>query len=599
MNLAYKLPYTPDYTYIETEDAARKALTYLDRHPMLGLDTETDGLDPITNKVILIQLGTAHKAFLFDMRKLGIDLLEPLLTSDKHLKLLQHAKFDYQMLKYNFGVQVKNIYDTMIAEQLIHLGLYHKAGLAHLVRKYLGFDIEKGLAKSFIDRYDAELTNHQLQYAANDALVLFPIYTQQQEEIKKHGLEIACDVEFGCIPAVGEMELNGIKLASDKWLELAKTFLKKRDVVRAAISADLARTVPQDTLFGLPSVNLGSPAQLKIALKKLGFDLEDTKDATLRRYKGAEVIDKLLKFRKYEKTVTTYGPTFLENIHPVTGRIHSDFRQLVRTGRFSCSVTRGAGLQQIKTDSEFRDCFIAEDGYDMITSDYSQMELRILAEYSKDPNWLYAFEHDIDLHSATAAAVFDVPVEDVKTKYKDLRNKAKAINFGLAYGMSEYGLAARLGITTKAAAAMIQKYFEACPGVKRFLDESGEFAVRNHFIRTISGRKRFFNMPSMDDPEFENIKRSISRMGKNTPIQGSNADVIKRALKYVQNSIDSTGLDAKIVHCVHDEIVVESKKEVTQDVVPMIEKGLCDAYTDFFKKVPIKVDTAIKPHWSK
>jgi len=599
MNLAYKLPYTPDYTYITEEEEARKALTYLDRHPVIGLDTETDGLDPFVNKVILIQMGTAHKSFLFDMRRLGVDLLEPLLTSKNHLKLLQHAKFDYQMIKSGLGVQVKNIYDTMIAEQLLLLGLFHKSNLAELVRKYLGFDIEKGLAKSFIDRYDAELTEHQKQYAANDTLVLFPIYQQQLEEIKKHGLETACDVEFGCIHAVAEMELNGIKLDSDQWLELSKVFTVKRDRVAIEISEMLARTVAQNTLFGIPPVNLGSPAQLITALRKLGFELDDTKDATLKRYRGAEVIDKLLEFRKYEKAVTTYGPTFLENIHPATGRIHSDFRQLVRTGRFSCSVTKGAGLQQIKRESEFRSCFVAEEGYDMITSDYSQMELRILAEYSKDPNWIHAFKNNIDLHSATAAAVFDVPVEDVKTKYPDLRNKAKAINFGLAYGMSEYGLADRLGITSKDAQAMIAKYFEACPGVKRFLEESGKFAVQNHFIRTISGRKRFFNMPSLDDPEFEGIRRGIERMGKNTPIQGSNADVIKRALKYLQNEIDDRKCDAKIVHCVHDEVVVESRKDITEEVVPMIEKCLCDAYKDFFKEVPIKTDTAVKPHWSK
>lgn len=599
MSLAYKLPYTPDYTYIDTEEGIGKAFNYLDRFPVIGIDTETDGLDPIVNKVILVQIGTAHKVFLFDMRKLGSELLEPMLTSKKHTKLLQHAKFDYQMVRQNFGIKINNIYDTMIAEQMLHLGLFHKAGLAELVRKYLGFDIEKGLAKSFIDRYDAALTDHQLQYAANDVLVLHPIYQQQQEDIKKHELGLACDVEFGCIPAVAMMETNGIKLDGDKWLELSKGFTIKRNKVAKELSDILAATVAQSALFGLPSVNLDSPAQLITALNKLGFDLSDTRDATLKQYKGNKVIDLLLDFRKYEKAVTTYGPTFLENIHPVTGRIHSKFNQLVRTGRFSCQTKKGAGLQQIKRESEFRRCFVAEEGHNMITSDYSQMELRILAEYSKDPNWIKAFNEGIDLHSATAAAVFDVPVEEVKPNYPDLRNKAKAINFGLAYGMSEYGLAARLGITPDEAKSMIAKYFEACPGVKRFLDESGRFAVENHFIRTISGRKRFFTMPSIDDPDFDKIKRSIERMGKNTPIQGSNADVTKRALEYVQNEIDKHNYKSKIVHCVHDEVVVESPKEEIDEMVPVLEKCLKDAYYDFFQTVPIKTDTAIEPYWSK
>ncbi len=604
----YRLPYSPNYTYVETEDAARKALNYLDGHPVLGVDTETEGKDPLNDRVILIQIGTPHKAYLFDVRKIGAELVAPILESEKHLKLLQFAKFDYQMVKQNHNIRIKRIYDTMLTEQLLHLGMYVKVSLSDLVRRYLGFDIEKAMAKSFVDRYDAALEEQQLMYAANDVLVLHDIYHQQLADIQKNGLERVCKLEFECVAPVAQMELNGIKLDDKKWMVLSEEIKEQRDEVAARLSDKLRVATPQQTLFGVEPVNLASPSQLLSALRSMGFDLENTSVANLKLYEGNEIIDVLLKHRELEKAVTSYGAVFLKNIHPKTGRIHARYRQLVSTGRFSCSSRFGAGLQQIKKESDFRSCFIAEDGHSITTSDYSNMELRIIADYSNDPLWVNAFKENIDMHATTASLVFGPSVEEVMAderlpdsdpNKKWYRDKAKAINFGLAYGMSAFGLSKRLSISKEAAQQMINTFFAACKDVKSFLDGSARRAVANQQIETISGRKRFFKMPKFDDPDFNRIRSSIERKGMNTPIQGSNADVIKQAMIYLQNEIEDRDLDAKLVHSIHDEVVIENNKSLDEEMPDIVQRNLHRAWNDFFERVPIKTDTVVRPCWSK
>jgi DNA polymerase I-like protein with 3'-5' exonuclease and polymerase domains len=604
----YKLPYTPNYEYITTEDRARKALNYLDGQPVLGVDTETSGKDPLTDKVILVQIGTAQKAYLFDVRQIGAELLAPILESDKHLKLLQYAKFDYQMVKQNHDIRIKRIYDTMLSEQLLHLGMFVKSSLEALVRKYLGFDIEKGLARSFVDRYEAALTKEQLEYAANDVIVLPEIYNQQLAEIERYGLERVCKLEFECVAPVAQMELNGIKLDDVKWMQLSEKVKEERARVAAELSKRLSVTTPQQTLFGVEPINLSSSVQLLRALRSMGFELENTNEGSLKYYKGNEIIDILLKFRELEKAVTSYGETFLKNIHPTTDRIHARYRQLVSTGRFSCSSRFGAGLQQIKKESDFRSCFISEPGYSITTSDYSNMELRIIADYSNDPFWVRAFKENIDMHATTASVAFGVSIEEVladaeladsNSSKKWYRDKAKAINFGLAYGMSEYGLSKRLNISKDEARRMIKNFFDACRGVKSFLDDSARSAVANQYIETISGRKRFFKLPKFDDPDFDRVRGSIERRGMNTPIQGSNADVIKQAMIYLQNEFDERDLDAKLVHCVHDEVVIENHESLDEEMPEIIERNLHKAWYDFFERVPIKTDTVVRKYWSK
>jgi hypothetical protein len=256
-------------------------------------------------------------------------------------------------------------------------------------------------------------------------------------------------------------------------------------------------------------------------------------------------------------------------------------------------------VQQIPSTSDFRKCFIAAPGYKLVTCDYSQAELRILAELSMDNAFVNAFQSGQDLHTLTAAQMFGVPVADVA---KPQRSAAKAINFGLAYGMGPGGLAPRLGVSLDEAKALISRYFAAYPGIQKWLDKAAKDSVRLGYSVTPLGRKRFYNLPD------ESLKRSseddwrkqiaaIERQGKNSPIQGSNADMIKLALINLRAAL--SGWDARTVNTVHDEIVVEAREDQAEEVKHLVEEAMLDAGKAILKEVPIVADAAVADYWSK
>jgi len=426
------------YNYTKEPSEAEKFIQILSKYPVIALDIEATSLDPFEAKPLLLQISSPYKCYIFDLRYLNYELFRNLLESDQ-LKLFQNVKYDYKILKQCCGLNLNNIYDTMLAEQLLHLGLYTRASLEYLALKYLNIKMEKAIRSSFID-FRGDFSEKQLEYAARDALVLFDIYNLQCPKLEEYDLVHVSNLEFEFVKPLAHIELNGMKLDSEKWLKISKEYEKRCNEVAEKLADKLGRFVPQQTLFGASPINLDSPDQLLKVLRLMGYNLNNTSKKSLSEYSNDPLIKEILGYREYSKAVTTYGEIFLKNIKDKTGRIHSDFRQLVATGRVSCSSDYGAGLQQIKKDSDFRSCFIAEDGYDIITSDYSQMELRILADYSNDSTFIEAFKHNEDIHAKTASVVFKVPI-DLVLKDDDLddhdpskvgyRYKAKAINFGL------------------------------------------------------------------------------------------------------------------------------------------------------------------------
>jgi DNA polymerase family A/LAGLIDADG-like domain len=292
---------------------------------------------------------------------------------------------------------------------------------------------------------------------------------------------------------------------------------KKRDAVRVELMEMLpGGAAKQASMFGGDEylINLNSAAQVMAEFKKLGIELEGTSEAELNKHNRPEV-KKLLEYRSHEKTLGSFGEGLLALINPNTGRIHPDFQQYgADTGRFSCS---NPNVQQIPATSDFRSCFIAPPGYKLITSDYSQAELRILAELSGDPAFLGAFESGGDLHKLAASQMFGVKIEDVS---KEQRNAAKAINFGLAYGMGPQGLALRIDKTVDEARELIASYFKAFSGVQKWLDKAGRDSVSKGYAPTPLGRKRYFDQPNRDDFDYRRKMSEIERQGKNAPIQG-------------------------------------------------------------------------------
>jgi hypothetical protein len=276
----------------------------------------------------------------------------------------------------------------------------------------------------------------------------------------------------------------------------------------------IADAVPQQSLFGGPAINLNSNSQLLETFGRMGLDLPDTMEATLLRY-DHPAIKKLLEYRSHEKTISAFGEKLLELIHAKTGRIHPDFNQLgADTGRFSCT---NPNVQQIPATSDFRSCFVAPEGYKLITCDYSQAELRILAQLSEDPAFIDAFCSGGDLHTLTASQMFQIPPDQVA---KPQRSAAKVINFGLAYGRGPAALGGQLGVSTEEAKRLIDQYFKAYAGIGRWLDKAARDAVRKGYSITMLGRKRYYRELDSSDPDYNRQRASVERQGKNSPIQG-------------------------------------------------------------------------------
>lgn len=589
----------PNYDYITNEGDAKKAMSFLANYPIHSIDTETTGLDMYEAKISLIQIGVNDKVFVFDVRhetehsSLHKDVLKPILTSNNHTRILQNALFDMKMIYRHMGFYLSNTYDTMLVEQLLNLGLPGvKVNLSALLLRYLGITMQKEPRLTFQD-YNQKFRDFQLIYAANDTVALETIKDLQWSKVQQEGLENVCRLEFEFLVPMAEMEGNGILLDVDRWSSIMVEVKKEMIETGNAVKSILEENQDQSTLFGVSTINIDSNLQLKKALNRYGLNMDNTGADTLKKHKGVPVIDALLDYRGAQKLISTYSDTLIEKINPHTGRLHTDFKQLVATGRMSSARPN---LQNIPKKQKFRSCFIAKEGYSLVTSDMASCELRILGNLSEDPVFLDCFKNNIDLHTRTASEIFDVHIDKVT---HDMRNAAKSINFGLCYGISPIGLARGLKISKKEAKRMIDKYFERYSGIEKYLEKAGKGAVLNRYTTTISGRKRYYNLPEYDHPDRKKIQRSIERRGKNANIQGASSDTIKEAMVLLVDRLVKDGYDAKLLLTVHDEVVVEVKEDQKYEVGKIVSQCLIDGFGRYFSLIPMEADSLIGPCWLK
>lgn len=589
----------PDYEYITDEESARRAMEILAGYPVHQVDVEATALDPYEAKWSLLQIGAGSQPrYVFDVRydtehsSLHPEVLDPILQDPNIIRILQNANYDMKIIKRNRGFYIPNIYDTMLVEQLLNLGRgFIRASFAALVDRYLGLTVDKEPRGTFM-KYDQKFEPYQLEYAANDVIPLEMVRDMQWDKVRKEKLENACRLEFEFLVPMCEMELNGILIDVDKWNVIMKDVDIERKKVKKIVQEILAETDSQTTLFGVSMVNIDSHAQLKSALNRYGVTTDSTSAGELQKFKGIPVIDAILDYRKASKLISTYAQSLLDKISPETGRLHTDFRQMVSTGRMSSS---NPNLQNIPGKQKFRSCFIAPEGYSLLTADMSGAELRILGNLSEDPVFVEAYATGQDLHTRTASEMFKVSYEE--GKLKKYRGAAKAINFGLCYGMSAVGLAKRLDITEMEAKQLINAYFGTYKGVKRFLDKAGKEAVRHRYSTTVSGRRRYYNMPPYDHPDRKKIQRSIERKGKNAGIQGANADTIKESMILLVERIKP--YDARLILTVHDEVVVEVVNEQREEVAKVVSQSLIDGFGRYFSTIPMEADALTGPCWLK
>jgi DNA polymerase I-like protein with 3'-5' exonuclease and polymerase domains len=590
-----------DFDYELIQDPSRLAVVaeMLARETVVGIDTETTGLDPYSAELLLLQIATADKVYVVDCKRIPPLALKPFLENPRVLKVAQNAKFEYEMLRQQTGITLCGVFDTMLAERLLTAGISREISLKAIAQKYIGAYLDKSVRESFYKLAasgDAYLAPEQLHYAARDAFIMMPIWRDQVKELKKQALEQVADIEFRCIAAVGDMELAGVRIDEGRWRKIIEDVAVQRDKASQELCEMLAPATMQTTMFGVPSINLNSNTQLIEALAKLGVMLPDTMEATLTKY-SHPAVSKLLEYRGHEKTLSAFGENVLSLINPKTRRIHPDFNQYgADTGRFSCTRPN---VQQIPATSDFRKCFVAAEGYKLVTCDYSQCELRVLAELSGDEGFVSAFKSGGDLHSLTASQMFGVPLEEVQ---KPQRNAAKAINFGLAYGMGPSSLAVRIGVSSEEGKDLVAKYFKAYPGIQRWLEKAAKDAVRLGYSATMLGRKRFYNLPDeslkrTSEDDWRKQIAAIERQGKNSPIQGCNADMTKLALIYLRSALKDW--DARTVNTVHDEIVVEVRADQAEEVQHIVEDAMLRAGQDILKVVPIVAEAAVADYWSK
>jgi DNA polymerase-1 len=577
------------YKLIAGSADVSEAIGEISRHEVIGVDTETTGLDPFRSRIRLLQIATPEKVFIFDLfasPALEHEGLRRLLSSKEKTKVFHNAKFDLKMLLHEFGVEVRGVFDTLLASQLITPEADARHGLALLSDRHLGELIDKTAQAS---DWSGSLSAEQYEYAAKDAALMLPLREKLIGRLNELGLNEVARLEFDCILAVAAMELAGMALDADCWRSLVQSVERAHELLSAELKRELAAGVQQLSLFGEPEINLDSRAQVMEALARMGIKVEGTRSWQLQPLaKQYPAIAKLLEYRSLQKALSSYGLSLLDHIHPVTGRIHPDFRQIGATGgRMSCS---DPNLQQIPNTPEFRSCFRAPAGRKLIIADYSQIELRILADWSQDTSLVKALLSGEDLHSVTASQMFGIPLSRVS---KQQRAVAKQLNYGIIYGLGAQGLAARIDCSIEEAEQLIRKYFATYSGVAAWLRESADRAVRERRSRTRSGRLIYFEF----DPSDRSQVAAAQRLGKNSPLQGSNADIIKRALALAYDTLK--GLDAKIVNCIHDEIVVEVAEQQAEECARLLEREMARAAREFIRSVPIAVDTHIGDAWLK
>jgi len=556
-------------------------------------DSETTGLDPFTNQITLIQTYYDDKIRLIRPKPDNISRLKNLL--ENNLVIGHNLKFDLKFLKHHYNIEPVHLFDTWLAEILLSGGQKARekdvATLKAVAKEYTGIQLNKDLKmrESF---KGGELTTEQIKYAAYDVGVLPLIYEKQQQRLKELNLNKVFETEMFCIPATVWLELSGAPIYVEGLKKLEITTKEKLEAARLQVLNILKDSGYKNLdLSGLPVVNLDSPDQLKSAIWKIGKEVESTDDSTLSGLDHP--VGKALKeYRKYKKLLSAFLEKLPKHINPATGRIHANFNQYgTLAGRFSCSQPN---MQQLPKDNNFRVLFKGSEGSKIITADYSQVELRILAEVSQEPKFIELFNKGGDLHKLTGSLVFNKPQEQITKGERDI---AKIINFGLNYGMSWKGLQANLkdsgiNITETEAKAYIASFFINYNKVAEYLDSAGKFAVSNNFIRNKAGRIIKYK-PASDEKE----RAFIFREGKNNPIQSLNADILKIAMGRLYRKLRA--YDIKLINAVHDELVFEVVGEQAEAAAQIIKEEMEAAGREFLKSVPVIVEVKVGEAWQK
>ena len=581
----------------------------IEKCKVFAIDTETSSLDTMTADLIGISLACdegegcyipINHSYEGMPSQLSIDLIQKTLGSviSKNQKKLvgQNLKFDLPMLNRH-GINITDFLgDTMLMSYVLNsTGTRH--GLDRMAQHYLNYEPMKyeevvGSASKQINFAQVEISIATF-YAAEDADITLRLFNHLNKMLADQPklLNLLKDIEYPMLNSLIRVERNGAKID-------AKMLSEYSDVLSIKIE-ELSKTAYE---VAGEEFNMDSPKQLvEILYNKLDLPIlkktpkgqPSTNEDTLQRLaEEFELPKTIIEYRGLAKLKSTYTDSLIKIQHPITKRIHTSYQQAVTsTGRLSSTEPNLQNIP-IKTPEgrKIREAFIAEKGNVLISADYSQIELRIMAHLSGDKNLTHAFKNNIDVHSATASEIFNVPLENVTP---DHRRSAKAINFGLIYGMSAFGLTRQLGIPRNEAQAYLDTYFERYTGVKDYMDSTKELAKKNLFVETILGRK--LHVATINDPNGLR-RKAAERAAINAPLQGSAADIIKKAMIDVDQWIGVNNPDIKMIMQVHDELIFEVKKEFAVDALNEIV-NLMECSVKL--KIPLIVDANQGTNWNE
>jgi len=591
---------------------------YCKSKTVLGVDTETEGFDFTCKKLIMFQIGDKDRQYVIDTRTVSIEPLKQILESNEITKIFHNAKFDYKFIKKWAGISVQKVYDTFLVERVINCGKQdHGYSLARCTERYLGHTLDKETRNKFIGLKGQPYTVDQITYGANDVVYLLDIREKQLALLRTYELEQVARLENEVVRVFAEIEYEGLDIDKDKWTVMAEKNVKlafeqeiKLDklVLEHPLLQQYRIPVQVDMFAPMEEtrhthINWGSPMQTLKLFRNLVPELEDVNGKKLNKYRYKhKLIDEYIRYKERTKLANAYGTKFFNYVNS-DGRVHTNFSQILDTGRVSSSKPN---MQQIPGDNTFRNCFVAPEGWVFVSSDYSSQELNVIAYGSQDPVWLDALEKGLDLHGVCADLVFEDKWRNADAdEKKKLRTQIKAINFGLAYGMGPFKLADTLQISKHEAEALIEKYFTEFPNIRDFLTKLGTFGTRNGYIRTFKPfkRRRWFDnwFPKIwNDRSKMQEFGSIERASKNTPIQGSSADMTKLALIYIYKEIQKNWRgDVKIVMTVHDQIDTICKENIAGEWARMMTMEMERAAKVIVPNGLLKADTNISQTWEK
>lgn len=602
----------PKYETILDQARFDAWLEKLRQAPLFAFDTETTGLDAQQAQLVGLSFAVepheaAYVPLTHDYEGAPVQLgreavllaLKPLLEDAAKAKVGQNAKYDINILANGSpAIEMRGVaYDTMLESYVLN-STATRHDMDSLAQKYL--DHATIAFEDIAGKGAKQLTFNQIHldkagpYAAEDADITLRLHQALQARLAQTPSvqPVLMEIEMPLVPVLAKIERQGALVdAALLHVQSGELGVKMAELEQRAYE-----------LAG-EEFNLGSPKQLgSILYDKLGMPVlsktakgqPSTAEAVLDELaeQGYPLPEVLMQYRSLSKLKSTYTDKLPGQINPRTGRIHTSYQQAVAaTGRLSSS---DPNLQNIPIRTaegrRIRQAFIASPGYKLLAADYSQIELRIMAHLAKDEGLLHAFRNDLDVHRATAAEVFGVALEDVTT---DQRRKAKAINFGLIYGMSAFGLAKQIGVDRKQSQDYIDRYFARYPGVLAYMERTRAQAAEQGFVETLFGRRLYLPDINAKNPA---LRKGAERTAINAPMQGTAADIIKRAMVNVDNWLTESGLDARVILQVHDELVLEVREDLVQQVKDEIRQHMSRAAQ---LDVPLLVEAGIGANWDE